>query len=157
MKIEKDLKRSAGYPDLSRDHCIYGRGKAWWDCKGKRRREDPISEDPAFSWSCSRDIGACNYFHDAAQIKAKSTHRERFTESETERKDLVCFGFFKSSFLLSAPGVVTMIFSGVITRAPLAVAAPLNMASTISLNLSTTGPPVIVLLRISVLSNVASL
>lgn len=50
-----------------------------------------------------------------------------------------------------------MIFSGVITRAPLAVAAPLNMASTISLNLSTTGPPVIVLLRISVLSNVASL
>ena len=32
--------------------------------------------------SCSRDIGACNYFHDAAQIKAKSTHRERLKESK---------------------------------------------------------------------------
>lgn len=37
------------------------------------------------------------------------------------------------SFLLSAPGVVTITFSGVIITAPFAIAAPLNIFSTIAL------------------------
>lgn len=41
------------------------------------------------------------------------------------------------TFLLSAPGVVTITFSGVISSAPLAVVAPLNIFSTICLNVST--------------------
>lgn len=40
------------------------------------------------------------------------------------------FCFYSSTFLLSAPGVVTITVSGVIMRAPLAVAAPLNMSDT---------------------------
>ena len=47
-----------------------------------------------------------------------------------------------SSFLLSAPGVVTMTFSGVMTRAPFAVAAPLNIYSTMALKVLTTSPSV---------------
>ena len=43
-----------------------------------------------------------------------------------------------STFLLSAPGVVTITFSGVMTKAPFAVAAPLNIFSTIALKVSTT-------------------
>ena len=46
------------------------------------------------------------------------------------------------TFLFSAPGVVTITFSGVITSAPFAVAAPLNIFSTIALNVSTTAPSV---------------
>lgn len=53
------------------------------------------------------------------------------------------FEYVYSSFLLSAPGVATITLSGVITSAPLAVAAPLNMVSTIVLNVSTMVPPVI--------------
>ena len=49
---------------------------------------------------------------------------------------------FYSSFLLSAPGVVTMTFSGVMMSAPLAVAAPLNIFSTIALKVLTTSPSV---------------
>lgn len=44
-----------------------------------------------------------------------------------------------SSLLLSAPGVVTMILLGVMTSAPFAVAAPLNIVSTIFLKVSTIG------------------
>lgn len=44
------------------------------------------------------------------------------------------------TFLFSAPGVVTITFSGVIINAPFAVAAPLNIFSTIALNVSTTAP-----------------
>ena len=47
-----------------------------------------------------------------------------------------------SSFLLSAPGVVTMIFSGVMIRAPFAVAPPLNIYSTIVLKVLTVSPSV---------------
>lgn len=47
-----------------------------------------------------------------------------------------------SSFLLSAPGVATITFSGIITSAPLAVAAPLNIVSTICLKVSTIAPSV---------------
>lgn len=46
------------------------------------------------------------------------------------------------TFLFSAPGVVTITFSGIITSAPFAVAAPLNIFSTIALNVSTTAPSV---------------
>ena len=46
------------------------------------------------------------------------------------------------TFLLSAPGVVTITFSGVMINAPFAVAAPLNIFSTIALNVSTTSPSV---------------
>lgn len=46
------------------------------------------------------------------------------------------------TFLFSAPGVVTITFSGVITSAPFAVAAPLNIFSTMALNVSTTAPSV---------------
>ena len=46
------------------------------------------------------------------------------------------------TFLFSAPGVVTITFSGVITSAPLAVAAPLNIFSTMALKVSTTLPEV---------------
>lgn len=46
------------------------------------------------------------------------------------------------TFLLSAPGVVTITFSGVIINAPFAVAAPLNIFSTTALNASTTSPSV---------------
>ena len=41
------------------------------------------------------------------------------------------------SFLLSAPGIVTITFSGVIITAHFAVAAPLNIFSTIALKVST--------------------
>ena len=44
------------------------------------------------------------------------------------------------SFLLSAPGVVTITFSGVIITAPFAVAAPLNIFSTIALKVLTISP-----------------
>ena len=47
-----------------------------------------------------------------------------------------------STFLLSAPGVVTITLSGVMTKAPLAVAAPLNIFSTTALKVSTTWPSV---------------
>lgn len=47
-----------------------------------------------------------------------------------------------STFLFSAPGVVTITLSGVITSAPLAVAAPLNMLSTACLKVSTISPSV---------------
>lgn len=47
-----------------------------------------------------------------------------------------------STFLLSAPGVVTMTFSGVMIKAPFAVAAPLNIFSTMALKVSTTWPSV---------------
>ena len=46
------------------------------------------------------------------------------------------------SFLLSAPGVEIMTFVVVIISAPLAVAAPLNIFSTISLKVSTIAPSV---------------
>lgn len=46
------------------------------------------------------------------------------------------------SFLLSAPGVVTITFEGVIISAPFAVAAPLNIFSTIALKVSTSSPSV---------------
>ena len=44
---------------------------------------------------------------------------------------------------MAAPGVVTMTLDGVMTSAPFAVAAPLNMSSTIALNVSTMAPSVI--------------
>ena len=47
-----------------------------------------------------------------------------------------------SSFLFSAPGVVTITFSGVMISAPLAAAAPWNICLTIVLNVSTTVPSV---------------
>ena len=47
-----------------------------------------------------------------------------------------------SSFLLSAPGVVTMTFSGVMIRAPFAVAPPLNIYSTIALKVLMISPSV---------------
>ena len=53
--------------------------------------------------------------------------------------------FFYSSgriFLLSGPGVVTTIFSGVMMTAPLVVQAPWKSASAMALNFSTTGPSV---------------
>lgn len=50
--------------------------------------------------------------------------------------------FAYRTFLLSPPGVVTMTFSGVIIMAPLAVAAPWNMLSTMALKVSTSGPSV---------------
>ena len=46
------------------------------------------------------------------------------------------------TFLFSAPGVVTITFSGVMTSAPFAVAAPLNIFSTIALKVSTILPSV---------------
>lgn len=46
------------------------------------------------------------------------------------------------TFLFSAPGVVTITFSGLMISAPFAVAAPLNIFSTIALKLSTTAPSV---------------
>ena len=46
------------------------------------------------------------------------------------------------AFLFSAPGVVTITFSGVMISAPLAVAAPLNIFSTIALKVSTILPSV---------------
>lgn len=46
------------------------------------------------------------------------------------------------TFLLSEPGVVTMTFSGVTRSAPFAVAAPLNISSTIALNADTISPSV---------------
>ena len=49
---------------------------------------------------------------------------------------------FQSSFLFSLPGVVTMTLSGVMTRAPFAVTAPLNICSTTFLKVSTTMPSV---------------
>lgn len=47
-----------------------------------------------------------------------------------------------SSFLLLGPGEVTITFSGVMINAPFAVAAPLNIFSTIALYSSTTFPSV---------------
>lgn len=44
------------------------------------------------------------------------------------------------SFLLSAPGVVTITFSGVIITSPFAIAAPLNIFSTIALKVLTISP-----------------
>ena len=44
--------------------------------------------------------------------------------------------------LLSGPGVATMIFSGVMTKAPFALAAPLKVSSAIFWNISTIGPSV---------------
>lgn len=54
----------------------------------------------------------------------------------------VIFPLVYNTFLLSAPGVVTITCSVEIIKAPLAVAAPLNIASTMFLNVSTTGPSV---------------
>lgn len=47
---------------------------------------------------------------------------------------------YARTFLLSGPGVVTITWDGVITSAPLAVAAPLKTFSTIFLNSSTMAP-----------------
>ena len=52
------------------------------------------------------------------------------------------FTVLQISFLLSAPGVVTITLAGVMISAPFAVAAPLNMLSTIALKVSTTSPSV---------------
>lgn len=56
---------------------------------------------------------------------------------------MLCF-FYSSGriFLLSGPGVVTTIFSGVMMTAPLVVQAPWKSASAMALNFSTTGPSV---------------
>ena len=54
----------------------------------------------------------------------------------------VYFKACQRTFLFSAPGVVTITFSGVMSNAPFAVAAPWNMLSTICLNFSTTAPEV---------------
>ena len=45
-----------------------------------------------------------------------------------------------NTFLFSEPGVVTITCSGVMTRAPFAVAAPWNICSTMALKVSTRAP-----------------
>ena len=98
---------------------------------------------------------ACGVFHEVRQeIRAQRApapaHTRRSKEFSAQRKKRIPhavprgtrFPLNQRTFLLSAPGVVTMTFSGVMTSAPLAVAAPLNIFSTIALNVFTISPSV---------------
>ncbi len=74
--------------------------------------------------------------------RSRGRHRHSASGAEDPSCPACHKPVFYNSFLFSEPGVVTMTFSGVMTSAPFAVAAPLNIFSTMALKAATTSPSV---------------
>lgn len=107
-----------------------------WRHRGRARRR------AGFSMRCGRKYGRIGLLLRRTPAGAKNFPAQRKKRIPHAVPRGTRFPLNQRTFLLSAPGVVTMTFSGVMTSAPLAVAAPLNIFSTIALNVFTISPSV---------------